>query len=136
MTLKLSLFTVNFLSNLCFEIVSTFLCMQTVADPGGGKGAMASSGPVKFSLKKDGCLRQPHRFLGPPTLPLDLPCCVFLFPGKLILVPFPLNREKVRLLISGNELSRLSLAVADPRGRSRRTPPPWTKIFSITCKFS
>ena len=29
MTLKLSLFTVDFSSNLCYNIVSTFLCMQT-----------------------------------------------------------------------------------------------------------
>ena len=29
MTLKLSLFTVDFYSNLCYNIVSTFLCMQT-----------------------------------------------------------------------------------------------------------
>ena len=29
MTLKLSLFTVDFSGNLCTNIVSTFLCMQT-----------------------------------------------------------------------------------------------------------
>ena len=29
MTLKLSLFTVDFYSNLYYKIVSTFLCMQT-----------------------------------------------------------------------------------------------------------
>ena len=29
MTLKLSLFTVNFWSNLYYNIVSTFLCLQT-----------------------------------------------------------------------------------------------------------
>ena len=29
MTLKLSLFTVDFKSNLCYNIVSTFLCVQT-----------------------------------------------------------------------------------------------------------
>ena len=29
MTLKLSLFTADFESNLCYNIVSTFLCMQT-----------------------------------------------------------------------------------------------------------
>ena len=29
MTPKLSLFTVDFQSNLCYNIVSTFLCMQT-----------------------------------------------------------------------------------------------------------
>ena len=29
MTLKFSLFTLDFWSNLCYNIVSTFLCMQT-----------------------------------------------------------------------------------------------------------
>ena len=29
MVLKFSLFTVDFLCNLCYNIVSTFLCMQT-----------------------------------------------------------------------------------------------------------
>ena len=33
----------------------------SVADPG-GEGAMAPSGPVKISHKKNGCRRRPHRF--------------------------------------------------------------------------
>ena len=34
----------------------------TVADPGGGEGAMPPPGPVKISHKKDGHQRRPHRF--------------------------------------------------------------------------
>ena len=52
----------------------TLLYWISVADPGGGEGAMAPPGPVKIGHKKDGPQRRPHRFhvsRPPLTRPLD-----------------------------------------------------------------